>query len=95
MLFTTHTLAKHLRRKGVPVQIPYRHPVSHELNEEQLTKLKDALGDCSDWPKHTDDPRVNYAVDCLVSFEGRPPSFDEMASTYAEEIEAFKQLDSA
>ena len=90
-MFSTRSLARYLRTNGVPVDMRYFHRVSHDLNREQLAKLKDALGDCSDWPKHTDDPQVNYAMDCLVSFEEKPPSFDEIGHTYVEEIAAAKE----
>ena len=67
-----------------------RYPrVMHELSEEQVQKVRDAIGDGTDWPKHTDDPYVNFVVDCLISFEGNErPSFEEMKSLYVEEIEA-------
>jgi len=70
-----------------------RYPrVMLELSEEQVQKVRDAIGDGSDWPKHTDDPYVNFVVDCLVSFEGNEkPSFDEIGHLYVEEIEACKE----
>ncbi len=93
MIFTTYTLACYLRSNGVPVEMRavFAHQVAHDLDREQLAKLKDALGDCSDWPKHTDDPRVNYAVDCLVSFDEKPPTFDEIGCLYVKEIKAAKK----
>lgn len=54
----------------------------HMLTTEQLRKLVDAMGGGSDWPKLTDDPRVNYAVDCVVS--GGELPYDE--DIYANEI---------
>ncbi|MEK7138704.1 MAG: hypothetical protein AAB799_00805 [Patescibacteria group bacterium] len=69
-----------------------RYPrVMLELSEEQVEKIRDAIGDGTNWPKHTDDPYVNFAVDCLVSVEWHErPSFDEIGHLYVEEIEAFK-----
>ena len=64
---------------------------THTLTTEQLRKLVSAIGDGNDWPKHTDDPMVNYAVDCIVHDDGDVPPYDERL--YAEEIEAFKALE--
>ena len=62
--------------------------VTHELTAEQIEKVRDAIGDGSTWPKHTDDPRVNYAVDCLVSYEDKPPPYVEVEQDYVDEIAA-------
>ncbi|OGZ95511.1 MAG: hypothetical protein A3I44_03470 [Candidatus Sungbacteria bacterium RIFCSPLOWO2_02_FULL_51_17] len=64
---------------------------THTLTIEQLRKLVNAIGDGSNWPKHTDDPKVNYAVDCIVQDDGGVPTYDERL--YVEEIEAFKALE--
>jgi len=61
---------------------------AHNLTTEQLQKLVDAMGDGSDWPKATNDPKVNFAVDCLTSDEGDGPTYDEQL--YTAEVEAFK-----
>ena len=62
---------------------------THTLTTEQLRKLVDAIGDGSDWPKATDDPKVNYAVDCIVvEDDHEEPTYDEQL--YAAQIEAFK-----
>ena len=61
---------------------------THILTTEQLKKLVDAVGDGGDWPKLTDDPKVNYAVDCVVEDDGEEPTYDEQL--YAGEAEAFK-----
>jgi len=69
--------------------------ISHTLTTEQLHKLVDAIGEGNDFPKHTDDPRVNYAVDCVVQLriqEDPPPAYSELAQTYIEEIEESKRL---
>lgn len=38
-----------------------------ELTKEQEQAVKEAIGDGSDWPSATGDPRVNHRVDQLVS----------------------------
>ena len=53
------------------------------LTAEQRKKLTNALGDGTDFPKITDDPKVNHAVDCIVD-EVMP--YD--AEYYEEEIAA-------
>jgi hypothetical protein len=65
----------------------------HNLTTEQLRKLTSAIGDGSNWPQMTDDPEVNYAVDCVIGGiieEGgkKPPPYDK--SRYTAEAEAFK-----
>ena len=68
---------------------------THILTTEQLHKLVDAIGDGNDFPKHTDDPQVNYAVDCVVQLrmeEDQPPPYSELAHTYVEEIKLSKKL---
>ncbi len=64
---------------------------THTLTTEQLRKLVSAIGDGSDFPKFTDDPKVNYTVDCIVQDDGDVPPYDEQM--YAAEITAFKTLD--
>lgn len=60
------------------------------MTQEQEAKMKEALGDGSDWPKFTDDAEVNYEVDRKVSDPTMPPwneaSLAEKA-LYLEEIE--------
>ena len=58
------------------------------ITPEQETKLKDALGDGSDWPKATDDPFVNYLVDWLVS--DHREKYEEGKALYEEEVWYFK-----
>lgn len=60
----------------------------HTFTTEQLKKLVDAIGDGKDWPKITDDPKVNYAVDCIVEDGGEESVYDEQL--YVAEIEAFR-----
>ena len=84
MRLTTRRLARQL---GLPRK--FYHLTVHELTGEQVEKIRAALGDGNDWPKHTDDPAVNYAVDCLVSYEDKPQPFTEVEEMYREEISAF------
>ena len=62
---------------------------THTLTTGQLLKVIDAMGDGKDWPKATDDPKVNHAVDCIVADEGEEPEYDERL--YANEIEASRK----
>lgn len=62
---------------------------THTLTTEQLRKLTNAIGDDKEWPKITDDPRVNYAVDCLTTDDDEP-EYDKQL--YLDEAEAFKAL---
>lgn len=67
---------------------------THTLTTEQLHKLVDAIGDDSDFPKHTDDPQVNYAVDCVIQFRFRDPPpapYNKLVHMYVEEVEEFKK----
>lgn len=62
-----------------------------QFTTEQLRKLTESIGGLHDWPKITDDPKVNYAIDCIVEDDGdEEPAYDEQL--YATEIEAFKTL---
>lgn len=61
----------------------------HNLTTEQLRKVVDAMGDGKDWPKATDDPKVNHAVDCIVADEGDEPEYEE--KLYTAEIKAAKK----
>ena len=64
---------------------------THTLTTEQLRTLVDAIGAGNDFPKNTDDPKVNFAVDCIVEDDGEEPIYDEQL--YLEEIKAFKALE--
>ncbi len=97
MRISTADLARRLKGCQKPL-VPFAHDnqnegrkryprVTHELSEEQLRKIEEAIGDGSDFPKATDDPYVNFVVDCLVSFEPfERPSFAELRQSYVEEI---------
>ena len=66
----------------------------HNLSTVQLKKLTDAIGDGKNWPKFTDDPKVNHAVDCLTSLmineEEEEPEWNEQE--YLAEIQASQEL---
>lgn len=53
----------------------------------RLRKLTGSINGLRDWPKITDDPMVNFAIDCVVADDGEEPVYDEQV--YAEEIRAF------
>lgn len=65
--------------------------ITHTLTTGQLIKLTKAIGLNRSWPKITDDPYVNYAVDCIVLFGDEEPEYDE--KLYVEEVKALKQGD--
>lgn len=46
------------------------------MTPEQAQMVKDALGDRTSWPKMTNDPIVNHAVD--REFDGKLPAWDEL-----------------
>ena len=60
----------------------------HNLTTKQLRMVVDAIGDGTSWPKATNDPKVNYAVDCIVQDDGDvQPYIEEL---YVREIEAVR-----
>jgi hypothetical protein len=63
----------------------------HNLTTAQLQKLTDAISDGKDWPKFTDDPKVNYAIDCMTCLmvNDLEPDYHELI--YAREIAAAKE----
>lgn len=61
----------------------------HTLTTDQLVKLVRAIEDGSDFPLRTDDPKVNFAVDCMVAGDDACPAYYE--AIYLSEIEAFKE----
>lgn len=69
--------------KAVPEQV-------HILTTKQLRKVVNAIGGDKDWPKATNDPKVNHVVDCIVADEGEEPKYDE--ELYTAEAKVFKTL---
>ncbi len=61
------------------------------LTKDQKKMVTEAIGDGSDWPKMTDDPQVNCAVDVVVC-DTKPweQLTEEVKGHYIEEVEAFK-----
>ena len=92
MKITTSRLALRLSLPKRNFGRGFDRTVEHELTEEQIEKIREAIGDGSDWPRHTDNPQVNYAVDCLVSYEDKPPLYSKVEKTYVEEISAMAAI---
>jgi hypothetical protein len=61
--------------------------IAYNCTEEQAQKAIDAIGDESYFPKFTNDPVVNWIVDCLIC--GNEP-YDP--SLYEKEIELSKGI---
>ena len=91
----THTLTTEQVQKfigaigGVP-----RTVAGGQFTTQQLKTLAESVKGLQDWPKITDDPKVNFAIDCLRAMmsEDEEPEYDE--KLYAEEIEAYQALGS-
>lgn len=62
--------------------------MTHNLTTEQLRMVVDAIGNGRNFPKFTYDPKVNYAVDCIVNDDADHSPYNEQL--YADEIEAWK-----
>lgn len=58
-----------------------------EFSTEQLKDLAVGNGGLHDWPSTTDDPHVNYAVDCVVDPEDEQPYNPEL---YQAEVDEYK-----
>ena len=61
----------------------------HQLTTEQIRKIVDAIGDGSDFPKATDDPKVNHVIDCVMADEGDELPYEPF---YVEEVQTSKRL---
>lgn len=86
----THTLTTDQMRKFVDA-VGGTHDqevAGGQFTTEQLKKLTESIEGLGDWPKITDDPKVNFAVDCVVENDGEEPTYDEQL--YAGEVEAFR-----
>lgn len=66
--------------------------VGGRFNTWELQRMAESTGGFKDFPKRTDDPVINWVVDCITArFCGdKDPEYDE--KLYLEEIEAFKKL---
>ena len=57
------------------------------LTKEQVVKLVDALQNGTTFSKHTDDPYVNYLIDCINDGEADEiVDYEEMKEIYEKEI---------
>ena len=86
----THTFTAEQMQKfigsvgGVPQSV-----TGTQFSTNELRKLAKSIGGLRNYPKITDDPRVNFAVDCVVE-EGEEPTYDEQM--YEEEIREHKAI---
>ena len=65
-----------VRKDELLLELPPKgSPIVHVLTTEQLRKVTDAIGDGEDFPKMTDDPLINFAVDCVV-MDDEEPEYD-------------------
>ena len=95
----THTLSPEQMRKfleahGVPAEPQVE---GDEFTTGKLLEIAASRGDLAPPPSHTDDPLVNYAVDCVRELDwfGDEPNYEEApydVDLYAEEILAFAAL---
>ena len=95
----THTLTptqmwKFLEANGVPAEPQVE---GDEFTTEKLLEIAASRGDLAPPPSHTDDPLVNYAVDCVRKLDwfGDEPDYEDGpydADLYAKEIVAFATL---
>ena len=89
IVMATHTLTTEQVQKfidaigGVPRSI-----TGGQFTTQQLKTLAESVKGLQDWPNFTDDPQVNFAVDCVVEDDGEEPSYDERL--YTAEVEAYK-----
>ncbi len=79
---------------GCPHNSPYNHELSGYLELKALTpiqqaKFNKAIGDNSDWPQFTDDPYINWLVDCRADPDNIEP-YDP--TLYEKEIERVQEL---
>ena len=85
----THTLTAEQVQKfiGAVGGVP-RSVTGGQFTTQQLKTLTESVKGLQDWPNITDDPQVNFVVDCVVEDEGEEPTYDEQL--YAAEVEAFR-----
>ena len=86
----THTLTDDQMRKFADAVGGTRcsKPLGGTFITDHLKKIVELIGGLHDWPKLTDDPRVNFAVDCVVEDDGEEPEYDE--EVYAKEAATAK-----
>jgi hypothetical protein len=89
-IFTDEQVQKFINAVG---GTPKSEVSGGQFSTREMRKLAESSGGLQYWPKATDDPRINYAVDCVTSNmcgEG-DPDYDERL--YVKEIEADKALE--
>lgn len=60
------------------------------VTTEQLRKVVQAFGAAESFPEYTDDPFINYLVDCVLQDEEEVAEYDE--AFYVKEIAEVKAL---
>src|SRR3989338_4913268 len=68
--------------------VPKTEIAGGSFTTDYLRKLTESIDGLQDWPEITDDPKVNFAVDCVVGDESEEPSYDEQL--YTAEVEVFR-----
>ncbi len=84
---TTEQMQKFSQAVGLTQALP-----GGQYEYDQLRELVEDKGGLRDYPRITNDPLVNHAVDCVVSDPGEEPNYDEQI--YRTEIEEFKRMPS-
>lgn len=89
---TTHNLTTEQMQKFFDAVggIPKTEITGGSFTTEQLKKLIESIDCLHDWPQMTDDPMVNFAIDCVVENDGEEPIYSERL--YADEAESFRVL---
>lgn len=92
-----HTFTTEQMRKFVEAVGGDREPevTEGQFTTDKLVELTQSIGGLSDWPNITDDPRVNFAVDCVVCLgmdDEEEPTYDERI--YTDEVEAYREIGS-
>lgn len=59
-----------------------------QFTTQQLKTLAESAKGLNDWPKATNDPKVNHAVDCVVCLMNNEEEPEYNEQEYLEEIEA-------
>lgn len=83
-VFTTAQMRKFINAIG---GVPKSEVTGGQFTTQKLRTLAESIGGLDDWPKFTDDPRVNFAVDCVVLDDDDEPVYDDL---YVDEVEALR-----
>ncbi|MEK9180504.1 MAG: hypothetical protein AAB897_03770 [Patescibacteria group bacterium] len=87
--FTDEQMSKFIDAVG---GAPKTEIAGGQFTTEDLRKLVESVNGLNDWPKTTDDPRVNYAIDCVVDDTGDEDEAGYDEKLYTEEVAAFATL---